>query len=74
MGINVDIQRLIIWTMGVVMIAIGLPLFYVGRYFSAPESEKKQKARDIKGIAIIWMAVGVMIYLGVLISIFVNKP
>ncbi len=64
-----DIPRLILWTMGVVMIAIGLPLFYVGRYFSAPEDKKKQKARDLKVIGIIWMAVGVLIYLGVLLSI-----
>ena len=64
-----DIPRLILWTMGVVMIAVGLPLFYVGRYFSAPEDKKKQKARDLKVIGIIWMAVGVLIYLGVLLSI-----
>ncbi len=68
-----DITRLIIWIMGVVLIAIGLPLFYLGRYFSAPEDKKKQKAREIKEIAIIWMAVGVMIYLGVLLSILVVK-
>jgi hypothetical protein len=60
--------------MGVVMIGIGLPLFYVGRYFSAPEDKKKQKARDVKVIGIIWMVVGVMIYLGILISIIVSKP
>jgi hypothetical protein len=68
-----DTTRLILWTMGVVMIAIGLPLFYVGRYFSAPDDQKKQKARDVKVIAIIWMAVGVMIYAGVLISILIVK-
>ena len=55
------------------MIGIGLPLFYVARYLSAPEDKKKQKARDLKVIAIIWMAVGVMIYLGILISILVVK-
>jgi heme/copper-type cytochrome/quinol oxidase subunit 2 len=69
-----DISRLIIWLMGVVLIAIGLPLFYLGRYFRAPEDEKKQKARDVQIIAIIWMAAGVLIYLGVLISILVVKP
>jgi hypothetical protein len=57
--------------MGAVLIAVGLPLFYVGRYLSAPENEKKQKARDIKGIGILWMAVGVLIYIGVLIWRFV---
>jgi len=55
------------------MIGIGLPLFYVARYLSASEDEKKRKARDVKVIAIIWMAVGVMIYLGVLISILIVK-
>jgi hypothetical protein len=60
--------------MGVVMIGIGLPLFYIARYFSAPDDKKKQKARDLKVIAIIWMAVGVMIYLEVLISILIVKP
>jgi hypothetical protein len=59
--------------MGVVMIAIGLPLFYVARYLLAPEDKKKQKARDVKVIGIIWMIVGVMIYLGILISILVVK-
>ena len=68
-----DTTRLILWLMGVVMIAIGLPLFYVARYFSAPEDKKKQKARDVKVIGIIWMVVGVMIYLGILISILVVK-
>jgi len=69
-----DVTRLILWSMGVVMIAIGLPLFYVGRYLRAPEDEKKQKARDVQIIAIIWMAAGVMIYLGILISILIVKP
>jgi heme/copper-type cytochrome/quinol oxidase subunit 2 len=71
---GMDTTRLILWSMGVVMIAIGLPLFYVARYFSAPEDKKKQKARDVKVIGIIWMVVGVMIYLGILISIIVSKP
>jgi len=68
-----DTTRLILWSMGVVMIAIGLPLFYVARYLLAPEDKKKQKARDVKVIGIIWMVVGVMIYLGILISILVVK-
>jgi heme/copper-type cytochrome/quinol oxidase subunit 2 len=69
-----DINRLILWTMGVVMIAIGLPLFYLGRYFRAPEDEKKQKARDVQVIGIIWMAAGMLIYLGILISMLMAKP
>lgn len=68
-----DLTRLILWSMGVVLIGIGLPLFYVARYLLATEDEKKQKARDVKVIAIIWMVVGVMIYLGILISIIVSK-
>jgi heme/copper-type cytochrome/quinol oxidase subunit 2 len=68
-----DKKKLIIWAIGAVLIAVGLPLFYLGRYFRAPEDEKKQKARDMQGIAIIWMAVGVMIYLGVLIVRFIIK-
>jgi K+ transporter len=71
---GMDTTRLILWSMGVVMIAIGLPLFYVARYLLAPEDKKKQKARDVKVIGIIWMVVGVMIYLGILISILVVKP
>jgi len=70
---GMDTTRLILWSMGVVMIAIGLPLFYVARYLLAPEDKKKQKARDVKVIGIIWMVVGVMIYLGILISILVVK-
>ncbi len=66
-----DTTRLIIWVMGVVMISLGLPLFYVAGYLLAPEDKKKQKAQDLKVIGIIWMVVGVLIYLGVLISIFI---
>ena len=66
-----DTTSLIIWLMGVVLIGIGLPLFYIARYLSAPEDQKKQKARNLKVIAIIWMAAGVMIYLEVLITRFI---
>lgn len=68
-----DTQGLIIYAIGAVLIAVGLPLFYVGRYLSAPEDKKKQKARDLKVIAIVWMAVGVLIYIVVLITRFVIK-
>jgi len=61
------------WLIGVVMISIGISLFYVARYLLAPEDKKKLKARDLKVIAIIWMAAGVMIYLGVLIVRFIVK-
>jgi heme/copper-type cytochrome/quinol oxidase subunit 2 len=67
-----DIQELIKWLMGVVLIAIGLPLFYLAKYFRAPENEKKQKAGYLQVIAIIWMAAGVLIYITVFISRFVT--
>ena len=60
-------NNLIVWLMGEVLIAIGVPLFYLARYLSAPEDKKKQNARDLKVIAIVWMAVGVLIYLAVAI-------
>jgi hypothetical protein len=58
--------ELIRWIIGAMLIAVGLPLFYVGRYLSAPSEEKKRKARDIKIIAIVWIAVGVLIYISAL--------
>jgi hypothetical protein len=59
--------ELIRWIIGAALIAVGLPLFYVGRYLSAPSDEKEQKARDIKIIAIVWMAAGFLIYISVFI-------
>ena len=53
---------------GVVLIAIGLPLFALARYFSAPENKKNQMARSMKIIAITWASVGVLLYLVVLIT------
>jgi heme/copper-type cytochrome/quinol oxidase subunit 2 len=68
-----DTNSLIIWSMGVVLIAIGVPLFYLARYFSAPEDKKKQKVRSLKVLAIVWMTVGVMIYLEVFIRLILNN-
>jgi hypothetical protein len=62
-----DTTSLIKFAIGAILIAIGVPLFFVGRYLSAPEDKKKQKARGIKIIGIFWMALGVLIYIGVLI-------
>jgi heme/copper-type cytochrome/quinol oxidase subunit 2 len=62
-----DTGSLIIFAIGALLIAVGVPLFFIGRYLSAPEDKKKQKARGIKIIGIFWMAVGVLIYIGVLI-------
>lgn len=53
---------------GAVLIAIGLPLFALARYFSSPENKKSQTVRDIKIIAITWVSVGVLLYLVVLIT------
>lgn len=53
---------------GAMLIAIGLPLFALTRYFSAPEDKKKQMARRIEIIAITWTSVGVILYLVVLIT------
>jgi len=53
---------------GAVLIAIGLPLFALARYFSAPEDKKNQMARGMKIIAITWVSVGVLLYLVVLIT------
>ena len=58
-----DTNGLIIMSMGVPLIAIGVPLFYLSRYLSAPEDKKKQNLRSLKVLAIVWMTVGVMIYL-----------
>lgn len=66
-----DTTALIIWLMGEVLIAIGLPLFYIARYLLAPGDKKRQKARDLKIIAVIWMSVGVLIYLVVLFKFIV---
>jgi len=53
---------------GAVLIAIGVPLFALARYFSAPEDKKAQMARDMRLIAIVWMSVGVLLYVIVLIT------
>jgi len=53
---------------GAVLIAIGLPLFALARYFSAPENKKTQMVRGIKIIAITWVSVGVLLYLVILIT------
>jgi hypothetical protein len=55
------------WVIGAVMIAIGLPLYFLARYLEASEDAKKRRVRDLKLIAIMWMAVGVVIYLVALI-------
>jgi hypothetical protein len=56
------------WAIGAVLIAIGVPLYFLARYFEASQDSKKRRIRDLKGIAIAWMSVGVIIYLVILIS------
>jgi hypothetical protein len=68
-----DTTSLIIFAIGAVMIAVGVPLFTVGRYLLALEDKKKQRARGIKLVGIVWMAVGVLIYIWVLIAGVVFK-
>jgi ACR3 family arsenite efflux pump ArsB len=53
---------------GAVLIAIGLPLFALARYFSASEDKKNQMIRSMKVIAITWVLVGVLLYIVVLIA------
>jgi ABC-type lipoprotein release transport system permease subunit len=53
---------------GAVLIAIGLPLFALARYFSAPGDKKNQMIRSIKIIAITWVSVGVLLYIVVLFT------
>jgi hypothetical protein len=63
-----DTSSVIRLVIGAVLIAIGLPLFALARYFSAPENKKNQMVRGIKVIAITWVSIGVLLYLGVLIT------
>ena len=51
------------WVIGAILIAIGVPLYFLARYFEASEESKKRRIRDLKGIAIVWMSVGVILYL-----------
>ena len=63
---DIDTIRLVI---GAVLIAIGVPLFTLARYLLAPEEKKKRIARGLKFIAIVWMSIGVILYLSVLFTV-----
>ncbi len=54
---------------GAVLIAVGVPVFYVGLYFAAPEDKKKRRARSLSVIGVVWMVVGLILYLRVLVEI-----
>jgi len=62
---TVDIIRLV---SGAVLIAIGVPLFTLVRYLLASEENKKRIARGLKVIGIVWMSIGVILYLAVLLT------
>lgn len=51
------------WVIGAMLIAVGLPLFFLARYLEAPEDKKKESARVLKLVSIIWMSVGLILYL-----------
>jgi uncharacterized membrane-anchored protein len=68
--IKMDTSSAIRIIIGATLIAIGLPLFALARYFSAPESKKNQAVRGIKIIAIVWVSVGVLLYLVFIITNF----
>jgi len=69
-----DNTNTIYWLIGMVMISIGISLFYVARYLLAPGDKKKQKAQDMKYVGIVWIVIGAMIYLGVVILLLTVKP
>ena len=68
-----DTNSLIIMSMGVPLIAIGIPLFALANYLSAPEDKKRKAAGRIKVIAIAWVTAGLFIYFLAIILPFVLK-
>ena len=68
-----DTDSLIVMSMGVPLIAIGLPLFAFARYLLAPDDKKPRIARGIKVIAVVFVAAGLLIYLLSIILRFVLK-
>ena len=63
-----DITDTIRLISGALLIAIGVPLFYLARYLLASEENKKRIARGLKVVGIVWMSVGVILYLVVLLT------
>jgi hypothetical protein len=58
--VNDDTIRIVI---GAVLIAIGIPTFGLARYFSASEEKKKRIVLGLKIIGILWMLIGVILYI-----------
>jgi hypothetical protein len=54
---------------GAVLIAVGVPVFYLGLYFAAPEDKKRRRAQSLSVIGVVWMIVGLILYLRVLVEI-----
>ena len=63
-----DISTLVMWLMGEVLIAIGVPVFAMALYLLAPEERKRRILRGVLVIAIVWMAAGVLVYIRVLLG------
>jgi uncharacterized protein YjeT (DUF2065 family) len=63
-----DTTNTICLVSGAILIAIGVPLLFVARYLLASEENKKRIARSLKIIGIIWMSVGVVLYLVTLLT------
>ncbi|HTY82437.1 MAG TPA: hypothetical protein VMB24_06605 [Dehalococcoidales bacterium] len=53
---------------GAVLIAIGVPVIALSRYFLAREANKRRSAQALKIMGTIWVAVGVILYLAVLLT------
>jgi hypothetical protein len=64
---RMDTTALITMAIGAVMIAVGVPLFFIGRYLLSPDDKRKPRASSIKILGIVWMAVGVLIYISVFV-------
>ena len=65
-----DTNALIVMSMGVPLIAIGIPLFALAKYLLAPEDKKTQIARGLKAIGIAWVLAGLLIYLSAIVLRF----
>ena len=53
---------------GAVLITVGVSIFYLARYLSASEENKKRIAQALKIIGIVWISAGAIFYLVVLLT------
>jgi hypothetical protein len=63
-----DISDSIRLISGAVLIAIGVPLYYLSRYLLPLEKNQQRIAHGLKVIGIVWMSIGVILYLVVLLT------